>query len=466
MLNWGKKEKRLDPAYYVPSIVALEEKVLKKATKNGIVMRLRHYIKNMAGGATPKVEDESKYSDADNGIPFIRVQNLSTEGILSLDDVKYISKDTHEKDLRRSGFNDQDLLVKITGVGRMAVASVAPEGCSGNINQHSVRIVTGDRAISETVAAYLNLDFVEKLASRRSTGGTRPALDYPALRSIPVIYDERIADMLRKARETKQNDEKKAQDLLDGIDSYLLSELGIELPEKPENSIENRKFKKCFYDISGKRLDPYYHQEYFEQLCNAVEKSTYSVVYLKDTFAEKEVKGYLPKSEEKEGVNKVVQINSINKWGIIDTNDLLMGGDVFKKKQALKVNDILVVITGATIGKIGYWNIDSPSYYLGGDIIKFSTKNDVNSSYVYAYLRSTPAQVELKKHITGATNGHLSPNDIRRLRIPLPKLSKQSDIAKNIGKVRDSAFDLIAMANQNFENNKSDIEELILNENE
>ena len=50
--------------------------------------------------------------------------------------------------LQRSQVAEGDLLVKITGVGRMAVASVAPKDFIGNTNQHMVVIKTGDASIS------------------------------------------------------------------------------------------------------------------------------------------------------------------------------------------------------------------------------------------------------------------------------------------------------------------------------
>jgi hypothetical protein len=78
----------------------------------------------------------------------------------------------------------------------MAVASVVPQDFEGNINQHIVAIRTKDAKTSEALAAYLNLDIAEQLASRRSTGGTRPALDYPALLSIPIISDQRIPQLV------------------------------------------------------------------------------------------------------------------------------------------------------------------------------------------------------------------------------------------------------------------------------
>lgn len=74
--------------------------------------------------------------------------------------------------LKRSQVSAGDLLVKITGVGRMAVASVAPEGFEGNINQQVCVIKTGSKEISETLAAFLNSDIGEKLASRRGAAAS------------------------------------------------------------------------------------------------------------------------------------------------------------------------------------------------------------------------------------------------------------------------------------------------------
>lgn len=173
IIQRSELEGRWEPEYYAPEIKQLEDKIRSKTPK-----KLKDYIQKMASGATPSVQEVEKYySDAENGLPFLRVQNLQTNGELDLEDVKYINRKTHETSLKRSQVSEGDLLVKITGVGRMAIASVAPDGFEGNTNQHMVVIKTGDKEISKYLAKYLNLDVSEKLASRRATGGTRPALD-------------------------------------------------------------------------------------------------------------------------------------------------------------------------------------------------------------------------------------------------------------------------------------------------
>src|SRR3990167_2259939 len=238
IIHKSELDKRLDPFYYVPELVELERKVLARKQK-----KLRDYVVSLSSGATPKTtESEKNYTDAENGIPFLLVQNLSPTGVLEFEDCKFINKETHNGMLKRSQIFEDDLLVKITGVGRMAVASVAPEGFEGNINQHIVVIRTKDKTTSETIAAFLNSDIGEKLATRRSTGGTRPALDYPALLSIPILNDKRVLEITKRIVEQKKQNEAAAEKLLASIDDYLLKELGITLPTPPENILKNRIF--------------------------------------------------------------------------------------------------------------------------------------------------------------------------------------------------------------------------------
>lgn len=153
-VNKSEIEGRLDSEYYRPDISEIEAIIRQKSTKN-----LAYFAYFMASGGTPSVTEESYYSDKENGIPFLRVQNLTEQGVLNLDGLKYISKDVHENMLKRSQFDDQDLLVKITGVGRMAVASVPPLGFVGNTNQHMIVVKTKNRQTSEYLANYLNLNW-------------------------------------------------------------------------------------------------------------------------------------------------------------------------------------------------------------------------------------------------------------------------------------------------------------------
>src|SRR6266542_925996 len=434
LLQRSELEKRLDPFYYVPSLVELEKKILAKKPES-----LRDYVVSIASGATPKTtESEKYYAEKENGVPFLRVQNLSSTGILEFDDCKYINGETHNGMLKRSQVSVGDLLVKITGVGRMAVASVAPEKFEGNINQHICVIKTGSKEMSETLAAFLNSDIGEKLANRRSTGGTRPALDYPALLSIPILTDKRVVEISKRVVEQKKQNEVAAEKLLSSVDDYLLKELGITLPTPPENILKNRIYTTSLQEILGGRFDPFFHQKKFHDNIQSIYNGNFPIKSLREIISGNLIKGTLPKQDEKEGSNSVIQINCINTDGTISLDDLLTAKDIFTKEQKLKGGDVLVVITGATIGKIAQWNYDG-DYFLGGDIVKFQTNSLADNSFVFHFLRSRPIQTEIKRNITGATNGHLAPEDVKRFPIPIPPIEKQKEIASHITGIRKQA---------------------------
>jgi type I restriction enzyme S subunit len=196
------KQKRLDGFYHQPEFIAIEQ-ALKGG--NSRIFTIGDLMTDISGGATPRVEGNAYSTLQDGGIPFLRVQNVTREG-LKLDDVKYIKREIHEGELKRSQLKKNDLVLTITG--RIGSVSVVPIGFEGNINQHSVRIalkrkIDGKKIYPDYVAAYLNTNFANRKMLRLSTGGTRPALDYSSVRRLDIPVpdpnkQEEIVDEVKK----------------------------------------------------------------------------------------------------------------------------------------------------------------------------------------------------------------------------------------------------------------------------
>lgn len=170
---------RLDAPFYNPRLRRLLDAI--SATKH---TTLDEAVADMSGGATPRVTGD--YYSEDEGVPFLRVQNITEMGI-DLDDVKYIKPEVHETMLKRSQLQKDDLVFTITG--RVGSVAVVPEGFIGNINQHSVRLhlkseVAGTKLLPQYVAAFFNTQAGRQLSLRYTTGGTRPALDYVSLKQL------------------------------------------------------------------------------------------------------------------------------------------------------------------------------------------------------------------------------------------------------------------------------------------
>ncbi|MCU0444500.1 MAG: restriction endonuclease subunit S [Microscillaceae bacterium] len=458
----GALEGRLEPFYYIPEIVDLENKVRKIA--NG---KLRDYILKIASGATPSVKEEEKfYSDAENGIPFIRVQNLSPTNELQLDDLKYINIETHENYLKRSQVTENDLLIKITGVGRMAVASVAPKDFIGNTNQHLVVIKTKDRLISEAIATFLNTDIGEKLASRRSTGGTRPALDYGALKSIPIVYNPQIIDIVKKAVLEKKAKEAQAQALLAGIDAYLLDKLGIS-PLAPEGETKDKTFFVKFSQVQGKRFDPFYHKKEFEELKKNLENSVYKIDKIKNLCYNVSGVIYSNVDEANKGI-KILRANNINLHrNELDLSDIRYIRNDFeiKDEQRLRKNDIFMCAASGSkehSGKVAFIDEDLDCYFGGFMMVLRCFNLDVSSRYVFEILASSIFRKYLMKILGGTNINNLNFSMFKNFQIPLPPLEIQIKIAEHISQIRAQAQALEAEAKLVLEQAKQVVEKMIL----
>ncbi|MBP6431857.1 MAG: restriction endonuclease subunit S [Ferruginibacter sp.] len=459
ILQKSELEKRLDPFYYIPELLKLEKKVLAKKPK-----KLRDYVQSLASGATPKTtENEKYYAEKQNGIPFLRVQNLSPTGVLEFEDCKYINKETHHGMLKRSQVLAGDLLVKITGVGRMAVASVAPDAFEGNINQHVCVIKTGNKEVSETLAAFLNSDIGEKLASRRSTGGTRPALDYTALLSIPIIEDKRILQITEKVIAKKQANEAQAEKLLARIDDYLLAELGITLPTPPENTLKNRMFIANFNDIES-RLDPHFYLTHFIELEKAIRNSPNKVFRLDDIFEIN--RGGSPRpihdfmTEDENGVNwiKIGDTKNDNKYIYQTADKIIPEGAKYSRK--VEVGDF-ILSNSMSFGRPYIMQIEG---YIHDGWLLFKPKLDeFNADYFHSILSSKLMFKLFKKATIGGVVENLNIELVKKISIPIPPLSKQKEIAEYITNIRQQAQQLKNQSTLLLKEASEQIEAILLN---
>ncbi|MEK7746773.1 MAG: restriction endonuclease subunit S [Elusimicrobiota bacterium] len=462
ILNRSEIEKRLDPFYYVPELVELERKVLAKKPK-----KLRDYVVSLSSGATPKTtESEKYYTEKENGIPFLRVQNLSPTGVLEFEDCKYINKETHEGYLKRSQVFENDLLIKITGVGRMAVASVAPESFEGNINQHIVVIRTKDKQTSETLAAFLNSDIGEKLAARRSTGGTRPALDYPALLSIPILNDKRVLEITKRIVEQKKQNEAAAEKLLASIDDYLLKELGVALPTLPENVLKNRIFQVSINQVSGSRFDPLYHQG---SIYGGLEKSKFKYKNFKE-ISKYFINGFAAgKQDQNIFAEGIIQIRPTN---ISDKKEFIFNKNIYidlsrkndLKNELLCKNEVLFNNTNSQelVGKTCVFNLEG-DYFCSNHITRIGLHEEYISDYVGVILNLYQKnKVFYKSCINWNNQSGINLDILKTIKIPVPPFDKQKEIAEHITDIRTQAQQLKDKTKEVLKKASEEIEKILL----
>lgn len=426
-------EGRLEPEFYKPSIADLEKTIRERSSH-----KLRDYALSVSGGATPKkTEGEKYYADKETGVPFLRVQNLNTDGTLSLDDCLYINKQTHEGMLSRSQVSEGDLLVKITGVGRMAIASVAPEGFIGNTNQHMVVVKTENKEISKYLARYLNLDIIEKIASRHSTGGTRPALDYPSVKSLPIIEGIDFSP-IDKAIELKKQKEIDAQKLLNSIDKFILNELGVSIPQIADN-IVNRIFLTSFKEVAGSRLDPYYK------------------LYFSDNYKSTKYDSFRLSS-----IAHICKGTALTSKEVVPGNvPVIAGGksSPYSHKMANFMGNVITVsASGAYAGYV--WYHQNPIFATDCSVISSKNESVFLTCYIAEVMRSI--QPIIYRLQVGAAQPHVYPSDLMNIYIPSIPISQQKVIVEKAQSIRDEAKMLQEEGKAILEKAKQEVEKMIL----
>ncbi|MEA1863704.1 MAG: hypothetical protein U9N46_00650 [Euryarchaeota archaeon] len=108
----------------------------------------------VGSGITPR---GGKSNYLENGIPFLRSQNVYPDG-LHLDYVVYISEDLHNQ-MSRTHVEDFDVLLNITGASIGRSTFVPPSFGRGNVNQHVCIIRFKDYVDSAYISSFLNSPF-------------------------------------------------------------------------------------------------------------------------------------------------------------------------------------------------------------------------------------------------------------------------------------------------------------------
>ena len=75
------------------------------------------------------------------------------------------------------------------------------------------------------------------------------------------------------------------------------------------------------------------------------------------------------------------------------------------------------------------WEIPDEELVFSGDMLRLRTNAGINSHYLLLVLNHHLGQVQFNRWITGSTNGHLAPRDVRRMLVPRLSQEKEGEIA-------------------------------------
>lgn len=393
----------------------------------------------------------------------MRVQNVKSQGI-DLNDVKFVKKEVHDGLLKHSQLKKDDLVFTITG--RIGSVAVVPDNFEGNVNQHSVRFQLKPRIENITinpryVAVYLNSSFGQSISIREVSGGTRPALDYKAVKSLKIILPQpsiqnHISNFMRSAYAQKKQKEQKANELLASIDDYVLSELGIEIPEAAE--------KKCFVvttnEIVGKRVDSHFHQPKYDVFNQALEDARYPVVPLSKLITD--LKNGVEIRTYSEHGYRYLRVSDLGKEGIENHDPRYVDVEEIPDKIKLASNSFLISRSGS-LGLVSVVDNEIRNAVLGSDIFKVELDTEsIHPRYLEAFFRSQVGQTLIFQLNSGSLIPRLDQPAVRYLRVIVPPFGVQEEIADEAMNRRSEAARHRQEADAIMETAKERVEQILL----
>ena len=183
------------------TVINITDEIPFDIPNNWTWTRIKNLSSIVSKGTTPK-GGKSVYLSS--GINFLRAENVKASGKISLENVMYIDKHTHQNFLKRSILEDKDILICIAGtLGRCAV--ITNEELPANTNQAVcfIRLVNkNDILINFILKALSSFEIQKKLLNQTKVTAI-PNLTLEIISNclipIPPINEQKnIIDKLKK----------------------------------------------------------------------------------------------------------------------------------------------------------------------------------------------------------------------------------------------------------------------------
>lgn len=398
--------------------------------------RIFHYINR---GSQPA------YSE--NGT--LKVLRSVNVGFMNFNETRqeYVTESFFENS-NRGKVQKDDVLITSTGVGTLGRTSIWYDEEKAYCDSH-ITILRNSEVDPYLITAFLNTKYGLKQFDQNYRGSSGQIEIYPYDISKFLIpncifdYQNEISQQLQLAFSLKKSAyevDKKAVELLEkklNINNFQKDRKKFRVTKLSEITDSNRIDSQCF------------KPEYLQYETFIRENNTYTELkYLLNFIS----KGNQQNTSKKGSAFYASIKDIINKEVISDSKVNIPSSNGNKE-------DLLLAVTGATIGKIGIINRYEHISFSGDILCLNVDKNEVSPWYLLCVLSSQIGQTQFNRWITGSTNGHLSPSNVKK--IVVPRLDVEDEL--QIEKYMKDSIDNLHKFEQIISSVRTTVEELIEN---
>ena len=369
---------------------------------------------------------------------------------------------------------ENDLLFARSGatVGKAYLHKTLPYVCF--FAGYMIRIVVDqNKILPEYLFIYTQLKPYKDWVKAIQRAAAQPNINAEEYKSLPIPLppmpiQHQIVELYNTALNNRKKKLAAAAAKLASIDSYLLGELGITLPEDNKEYIEDRMFFVDFKDVMGNRIDPYFHKPYFHKAFGSL-NGKYKLYSVK-SISKLITSGITPLSKgdayttSEYGI-AFIRSGDIDISGNIDFDNILyikkeIHNTLMRSSQVIK-NDIMIAIVGATIGRIGIYNSEREAN-INQAIALVRLKDGFVPNYIKEVLQSSIGLLNLEKLKRPVARANVNLDEVGSIIIPVPPLDKQREIAAKITAIRFVAKQMELEAEEILKQAREEVEKMIL----
>jgi type I restriction enzyme, S subunit len=403
---------RLDPEFYQKELTMLDYAIeqIGSVSFNELIHELTDYTAN---GSFANLKLNVKVTDQVSYAKWIRIQNLDANDFER--NIRYVGVKGYEF-LKKSKLFGDELLISKTGeyLGKAYLFMPDSRDERFTLADNIFLIRLKNSLLNGFILSFINSKPGRKLLLRWSQGTGQPTIIKNSLRSIKIPTPN--SNTIQKFNDLIQqyyNNISKSKFLY--AQAFKLLEKGLGLNDfsktrRVTTSISLSEISKTHrFDAQCFKPELIQYENWIERNCNFEKLGSLLFTTVKGQQKTVLDNGFLP----------YVSIKDIKNLEVIPAG--------YCKTFPLPAEkfDLLLAITGATIGKIGMV-YRSEQMAFSGDLLNLKVNTSkISPFYLSLVLKSPIGQTQFNRWITGSTNGHLSPFDVRK--IAVPRLSPEAE---------------------------------------
>jgi type I restriction enzyme S subunit len=469
LLRRGSLQNRLDPYYYQPKFLALERFI--KSSKLPFVPLRKKAVK-IFSGITPLSGGDAYTSQAE-GVAFVRSGDFSETNTLDFGSLNYIKPEVHSQLMKSSQLEKGDLLIAIVGatIGKVGLYNYNQPA---NINQAVCGIRLPADLQPEFAQAYLMTPIGQMLLDRLKRPVARANINLEEIGTLqipllPLNAQAQVVAMLNDANTQSQQQRAQARAHLADLDTYLAQALGITLPPGGPVPLTERQFRVRFRQVAGQRLDPLY---YLFDLNKLLADCVYPIQPLGPlcrSFATGFAAGHQGQTEDDDptGIIQIRPTNISADRQLVFTRNIHIGATELADRpdQLLQPGEVLFNNTNSQelVGKSVLFNLPGP-FCCSNHITRLTLAPQQLDPYYLAALLNLYQRHRVFYSLCTNWNNQsgINADVLRTLRIPVPPLVRQQEIAAHLQAIQLEAQQLEQAANDTLAQARLQIEKLIL----